>query len=120
MKPTLTEKQIRDFLKSRGISKNMTDAIIITLTQKAIEEGNSVQADRIYTFMALMLHEVYGFGAKRIIKGLEKYDEYCGRTPEEWDWPDIMKELREKTGLVIQSNSADRIVFEYIPEEMKK
>ena len=70
--------------------------------------------------LALSLNDVCGFGAKRIMKVLEKFDEYSNTPVEELNWPELMKQLREKTGLVVQSNTEDRIVYEYIPEEMKK
>lgn len=95
----------------------MTDAIRLAFIDDAIQNGKDVQADRIYTLIALMLHDAYGMGQKRIIKGLQLFDQYCGRTAEEWSWTDVMKELRDKTGLVVQTDGEDRLVFEYKPEK---
>lgn len=116
----LTMKQVTGFLRQRGVSPQMTEAIRLAFIQDAVQNGKDIQADRIYTMLALSLHDVSGFGAKRIIKVLERFDYYSSIPQEELDWPELMKQLREKTGLVVQSNTEDRIVFEYIPEEMKK
>lgn len=111
----MTMKQVKGFLRTHGVSPNMIDAIRLTMIEDAVQNGKDIQADRIYTLLALMLHDCYGMGQKRIVKGLQKFDELCGLPANEYPWEKLMEELHEKTGIVIHSGDDDRLVFEYDP-----
>lgn len=116
----LTMKAVKGYLKTHGVSPNMIDAIRIAMTEDAVQSGKDIQADRIYTLIALMLHDCYSMGQKRIIKGLQYFDQLCGLTAEEYPWEKLMEELHEKTGLVIHSGDDERLIFEYKPDGGKK
>lgn len=115
----LTMKQVKGYLRTHGVSPNMVDAIRLTMIEDAIQNGKDVQADRIYTLIALMLHDVYQMGQKRIVKGLQHFDKLCGLTADEYPWEKLMEELYEKTGIIVRSGDDDRLVFEYDPKWRK-
>lgn len=108
-------KQVKGFLRTHGVSPNMIDAIRATMIADAVQNGKDIQADRIYTLLALTLHDCYGMGRKRIVKGLQHFDGLCGLPANEYPWEKLMEELYEKTGLVVRSGDGDRLIFEYDP-----
>ena len=62
-------------------------------------------------------HEAYGFGVKRILRGMKAFEELNAQFEDpdaDVSWNKLMKELRDKTGLVISTNTEDRIAFEYL------
>lgn len=108
---------IKGYLKQRGIPPAMFDSIRLALIDDALRNSDAVRTDRIFVLVALMLHDAFGFGVKRISKGLHAFDELNGRFTDTGDgasWPALMEELRDKTGLIISTNTEDRIAFEYI------
>lgn len=115
MKTNLDMKQVTMYLKRHGIPQNMVESIRIAMTQDAVQNGNDIQTDRIFILLALVLHDCYGMGQKRIIKGLQMFDDYCGRIADDLEWKDIMKELHDKTGLIVRTNEGNRLIFEYSP-----
>lgn len=113
----LTMKQIKGYLLQHGVPPAMFDAIRLSLVDDALRNSDAVRTDRIFVLVALMLHDAFGFGVKRISKGLHAFDELNGRFTDTGDgasWPALMEELKEKTGLIISTNTEDRIAFEYI------
>lgn len=113
----LSMKQVTAYLMGKGVPKNTINDIRVAFIEDAVQNGKDIQADRIYTLLALMLHDSYGMGRKRIVRGLQKFDELCGLTADEYPWEKLMEDLYEKTGLVVQSGGDDRIIFEYKPKE---
>lgn len=107
-------KQVTLYLTKHGIPKPMINEIRMAFMDDAIRNGGNIQADRIYTSVALMLRRAYGFGAQRILKGLKCFDELNGSALEDKTWEELMKELDEETGIIIRSGEdKDRLAFEY-------
>lgn len=107
-------KQVTVYLAKHGIPKTMVNEIRMAFMNDAIENGGNIQADRIYTSVALMLHRAFGFGAKRIFKGLRCFDDLNGSVNEDATWHQLMQELEEETGIIIRSGEdKDRLAFEY-------
>lgn len=95
----------------------MFDTIRLALIDDAIRNSNALRTDRIFCLLALTLRKAYNFGRKRITQGMKVFDELNGRftnPDEEVSWNELMQELRDETGLVIVTNTEDRIAFEYI------
>ena len=114
---TLTMKQIKGYLLKHGVPPAMFDSIRLTLIDDALRNTDALRTDRIYILLALAIHEAYGFGVKRISKGLHAFDELNGRFDDpdkDVSWIQMIEELKEKTGLVVVTNTEDRIAFEYV------
>lgn len=112
----LTYQQVSALLRAKGFSKSAIERMRIAMINDAVQNAHDIHSDRIFTLIALMLKECYGFGQVRIFRGLKKFDELCDSVLNAKEWPEIMQELRDKTGIVISTNSDDRLVFEYLPE----
>lgn len=110
-------KGITAYLQAKGIPKSMINEIRLALTNDAVKQSISVQADRIFTIVALTLREAYGFGYKRIFDGLKKFDELNQQAADDYIWPELMERLRDETGIVVKSGDDQRIAFEYKPKE---
>lgn len=114
---SLTMKQVTAYLKSRGIPQSMVNEIRIAFANDYVQNGGAIHSDRIFTLVALMLHEEYGFGYQRIFRGLQKFDELNAQAAEDYIWPQLMERLRDETGIVVNTGAEDRIAFEYKPKE---
>lgn len=110
-------KGITAYLQAKGIPKSMINEIRIALTNDAVQQSTAVQADRVFTIVALTLREAYGFGYKRIFEGLKKFDELNQMAADDYIWPELMERLRDETGIVVKSGDDQRIAFEYNPKE---
>ena len=116
-KQNLTMQQIKGYLLQRGVPPAMFDSIRLTLIDDAIRNSDALRVDRIFCLLALAIHEAYGFGVKRILKGLKAFEELNAQFEDpdaDVSWNKLMAELRAKTGLVISTNTEDRIAFEYL------
>ena len=119
-KQTFTDsKMCMAFLQARyHIPKPMLEDIRAIMVQDALTDGKSLAYNRLYTAVALMLHDHLGFGRKRIVAALHTFDDICGRVcSDETDWPTIMKELDDKTGLIIRMDEGDKLLCEYQTDE---
>lgn len=117
-KQTFTDsKACMAFLAARyKIPKPMLEQVRAIMIQDAVIDGNSIAYNRIYTAVALMLHDHLHFGRKRIVAALHAFDDICGRVlDDEVSWPEVMQELDDKTGLIIRMNDEDKLTCEYQP-----
>lgn len=115
-------KQCMAFLAARyRIPRTTLEMVRAVMIQDAVVDGNSMAYNRIYTAVALMLHDHLKFGRKRIVAALHCFDDICGRVmDDEISWTDVMKELDDKTGLIIRMNEDDDLLMEYqTPEELE-
>lgn len=113
-------KQCMAFLAARyRIPRPTLEMVRAVMIQDAVVDGNSMAYNRIYTAVALMLHDHLKFGRKRIVAALHCFDDICGRVMDDTvSWHDIMKELDDKTGLIIRMNEDDKLLCEYVaPDE---
>ena len=113
-------KQCMAFLAARyRIPRPTLEMVRAVMIQDAVVDGNSMAYNRIYTAVALMLHDHLKFGRKRIVAALHCFDDICGRVMDDTtSWHDIMKELDDKTGLIIRRNEDDKLLCEYVaPDE---
>lgn len=113
-------KQCVAFLAARyRIPRPTLEMVRAVMIQDAVVDGNSMAYNRIYTAVALMLHDYLKFGRKRIVAALHCFDDICGRVMDDTtSWHDIMKELDDKTGLIIRMNEDDKLLCEYVaPDE---
>ena len=118
-KNTFTDsKACMAFLAARyKIPKPMLEQVRAIMIQDAVIGGETIAYNRIYTAVALMLHELH-FDGDPLINALHIFDDICGRVlNDETDWHDIMKELDDKTGLIIRMNEDDKILCEYTPDD---
>ena len=115
----MTIKQVEMYLLQKGIPRSMIQNIRISLTYDAVTQGHDIQYDRIFTGIALMLRKEFGFGPERIIRGLRRFDNECGSVIDdpEKDWGDLMKELKDETGIVIRTGDDDRLICEIETKE---
>ena len=114
-------KQCMAFLAARyKIPKPMLEQIRAIMIQDSLTDSESLAYNRIYTAVALMLHDHLHFGQKRLLAALRCFDGICGRVmDDEVSWPELMKELDEKTGLIIRKDEDDKLLMEYqTPEEI--
>ena len=94
-------KAVKAYLRSRGIPEGAVRGISSALIDDAIRQSDSLLIARFFTAFALALREE-GWGAERITRMLQRTDKQMGRVSSgEASWNDLMTELREKTGLVI-------------------
>lgn len=115
-------KECMAFLAVRyKIPKPMLEQVRAIMVQDSLMDGKLLAYNRIYTAVALMLHDHLGFGRKRIVDALHTFDEIIGRVLDDNTyWEDIMKELDDKTGLIIRMNEDDQLLCEYqTPEEIE-
>lgn len=117
------QKTIEDFRlflnKYYSVPTKAFDMFREALIYDAVTQGKDVKYDRIFCGIALMLHDEFGFGARRIFRGLSKFDEVCGsvlQTDEDGndiaDWPDLMQRLKDETGIVIRTGDDNRLIVE--------
>ena len=128
-KPEVTEGMkftldyIVAYLKGHGIPKSMINYIRRKLIYDSVTQGKNIQYDRIYTAIALMLNKEFGFGVKRITRGLRAFDDISASVlddnPDNKDWTDLMEELRDRTGIVIRTGD-NRTVVEMLTDDEKK
>ena len=112
-----TIQQVTALLRSKGFSPAAIKTIRYAFIDDAIENARDVHADRIYTMVALMLYDCFGFEHEDIFAGLKRFEELHNKIVDGTAWHEMMEELREKTGIVVRSESDNRIAFEYDPEE---
>ena len=94
-------KAVKAYLRSRGIPESVVRELTSTLIDEAIRQSDSLLIARFFTAFALALREE-GWGPDRITRMLQRTDKQMGRVSSgEASWNDLMTELREKTGLVI-------------------
>ena len=92
---------VKMFLRRKGIPESVVRELTSTLIDEAIRQSDSLLIARFFTAFALALREE-GWGAERITRMLQRTDKQMGRVSSgEASWNDLMTELREKTGLVI-------------------
>lgn len=114
----MTLQGVYALLGKYGIPKKTITMIREALTYDAVTEGKNVKSDRIFSAMALAIHNAYGFGYKRIYKVLIEFDRIAGCLTadgeEERDWTDVMEELKAKTGIVVETreDGATRLIKE--------
>jgi len=113
---SIARKQAKQYLRSRGIPERVVDALMLSIVQEAMEQTEYFQSDRVYTAIGIMLHDVYGFGHRRILKGIKRIDELFGEMKDR-PWPSLMQEFKDKTGIVIRNGDENRMYFEYAPKE---
>lgn len=113
----LTMQQAKALLRARGFSPSAIEQLRIALADDAVRNSDDIKADRLYTIVAMTLRNAYGFGYKRIFKGLKEFDRLNGLvSSEELPWDQMMEELHKTTGLIVRTGTGDRIGFEYNPE----
>lgn len=123
MKPTkgqrMTMQQTYAYMLQHNIPRPMINAIREALIYDAVVEGSNIQTDRIYSGIAVMLRQEFGFGTERILRGLRKFDEVCGSVLDKdadgkdiADWTTIMEWLKEETGIVIHTGEDNRLICE--------
>lgn len=120
MKYTL--QQAVALMRAKGFSKEAIRQIRMVLTYDAVTEANNIQYDRIYAAVALAIRKEFGFGPRRILRVLKRFDQICGSVlPENEDkaWTDIMEELKDDTGIIIR-NGDERLVVEVLTDEEKE
>lgn len=97
-------KAVKAYLRSRGIPEGTVRGISAALIDDAITQSDSLLIARFFTAFALALREE-GWGAERITRMLRRTDEQMGRvTSGECTWKDLIDELADKTGLMVNCN----------------
>lgn len=113
----LSVSMIMAYLKRKGVPKNMMEEIRVALLEDAVVNGESIQYDRVFTAMGLMLKRCLGLDSQKILECLDCYDKINGLVVRgEKNWTELMSELEEETGIVIHT-SQDRLICEYRAEE---
>lgn len=111
-------KAVKAYLRSRGIPESTVRGISSALIDDAIRQSDSLLIARFFTAFALALREE-GWGAERITRMLQRTDKQMGRvTSGESTWRDLIDELREQTGLIV--NCDPEWSEGEIPEEYKE
>lgn len=112
-----TFRDVEHILRLYGVPDHLAKRLRVALTNDAIQEATAMKYDRLYTAMALAARRAYGFGPERIVRFLRTFDGIAGSVltdegHDERDWTDIMQELREETGIVIQTGDDNRLILE--------
>lgn len=111
-------KAVKAYLRSRGIPESAVRGISSALIDDAIRQSDSLLIARFFTAFALALREE-GWGAERITRMLQRTDKQMGRvTSGDCTWRDLINELREQTGLVV--NCDPEWSEGELPEEYKE
>lgn len=113
---SITMQMWEAYLKRHGVPAAMIRRQREDYTLDALENETKMKYDRIYSGIALSCRRAYGFGAQRIMKQLTEFDGLMGELTREEDskeWTDLMKELRDETGLVVRTDEENRIIIEY-------
>lgn len=116
----ITRENAKLYLLQHNIPPQRVNELLYVFTSDAIEEADRIIYDRVYSLTALMLHDVLGFGAKRIFKCLEYMSKRMHDVSAvKGDWSTYAGELREKTGIVVNSDSENRMLMEYQGMDIK-
>ena len=112
---SLTITQVKAYLASKGIPQKMITVLIAAMVSDAITEADNMKVDRIYTIVALMLHDEFDMNSEDIIHGLQRLDSLFGEISDddELHWTHVMERLDNECGLIIRSGDEHRIVIEY-------
>lgn len=120
----LTMQQVYGYLAGRGIPRQMIEGIRTALIYDGVTEAKDVMYDRIYSAVALMIWRRYKLSPSEIVEALKEFDRICGAVLDSdeseeagAEWTDIMKELREETGIVIHTGDDNRLICESTFEE---
>lgn len=122
------QKSIDDFRlflnKYYSVPVKTFNMFMESLIYYSVTEADFVKYDRIFSGVAIMLWRRYKLSGPEIFKGLEEYDRICGsvlrneETGEDGeDWADLMKELKDNTGIVIHTGDDNRLICECEWEE---
>lgn len=112
-----TRAQCVAIMRSYGMPMATVKAIMTVLVDDSVRNGQDVKSDRIYSLIAETLHDVLGFGVKRIMNFMHEFDHRIGQIADgEREWGEVMQSLEEKTGIVVRSGDDDRFAFEYMPK----
>lgn len=112
-----TRAQCVALMRSYGMPMATVKAIMTVLVDDSVRNGQDVKSDRIYSLIAETLHDVLGFGVKRIMNFMHEFDSRIGAIADgEREWGEVMQSLEEKTGIVVRSGDDDRFAFEYMPK----
>ncbi len=98
-------KQVETYLRAKGVPKEGIKAIEGALIDDALRQTNNLTVARFYTATAIVLHDNLGFGPVRIPRTLHAVDEIFRQVADgEKDWEEVMDELKEKTGMCINTD----------------
>lgn len=118
MKKKLTMKEVVPYLKSKGIPFSMIQMIRIAFACDAVEEAGNLHWDRIYTAIALGLYHSHGYEAEEILSILQAINDEMVRLEDKGlEWPDLMRELKDETGIVVRTGDGQRVIVEITAEE---
>lgn len=115
----MTMNDVMGYLAMHGIPKKTIREIRMVLAADAVKEAEHIHMDRIFSGVALMLHNTFGFGAKRIVKGLHDLDAVYLSITEGGEWMELMTKLKDETGVIIRSGE-ERFVVECLTDEERK
>lgn len=106
-KQTFTNaEQVYAFLMARGISRQGIQQIRALLAEDALTNGQTLAYNRVYTAVALAARRSLHFGPKRLLKFLKDFNSVCEEVlDEDRDWPEVMKELDDETGIIIRMDT---------------
>lgn len=107
-------KKASAYLRAKGVPERTVHELIAFFTYDAVQEATSMQWDRVYTAIGLALRKHFNFGGIRIMRILKEIDKICTEVQNGGSWSDLMHDLRDETGVVIHSDSSDRILIEYL------
>lgn len=117
----MTINDVTGYLMRKGIPKQTIREIRMALTYDAVQQARDVQYDRILTGVAIVLRKEFGFGEKRIMRGLEALNkEFESILDPDNDWNKTMERLRDETGIIIRSGDDNRLVVECLTDDEKE
>lgn len=122
------QKSVDDFrlflYKYFSVPVKIFNSFLEALIFYSVTEADWLKYDRIYSGIALMLWRRYQLSGPEIVEGMKAFDAICGsvlkkdETDEDMaEWPDLMKELRDATGIVIHTGDDNRLICECEWEE---
>ena len=106
----------------KGIPKQTICSIIEQLTDNAIENANDIMIDRIYSVIALSVHDFFGTDHEKTMEFMHFFDGIVGKVKNnEEDWSDVMERLDTELGIVVHSGEDGKYrLYEYKAEEEKE
>lgn len=120
--PRAEAKQIEMLLKTKyRVPDRLLKTYRYACCDKAVQDSHEIKANRLYTLLALVLHEQLGFGNKRVYKFLSAYsDRYEAFYNSGCDWRSLMEECRAKTGMIIRTGEEGDELCEFTDENERE
>ena len=108
-------EQMNALLRAKGISKQWIDTYRRLLIGDAMQEGEEIKQERLYTAVGWAVHKAYGFSTVRVARAINWFDRvFFAIDRDQTTWEEVMRELDDDSGIVVRvAPEEDRLYLEY-------